>query len=193
MRGSLCGYVVHDENERPVESAVVEAVTGGATVPRTALTDRMGWFALDGLPPGDWLLHARAPDSETGEANAPVFGNAFSSVTIRIGGSAGDGQAPDRDPLFKAWVMRMQHGSLDGYVVSAETGEPVSDAAITVVSGAGPIADIAPLTNERGRFRMDDLPPGEWRLRALGPEGQAGEASVRVMSGMVVEVSIAVG
>jgi len=193
MRGSLCGYVLHDAGERPVRNAVVEAVTRGAPAARTALTDATGWFSLDGLAPGEWLLHARAPDSEAGEASAPVFGNAFSSVTIRIGGPAGDGPLPDRDPLFKAWVMRMEHGSLDGYVVRAATGLPVADATITVVSGTGALPDIAPLTNERGRFRMDGLPPGDWRLHALAPDGEAGEASVRVLSGAVVEVSIVVG
>jgi hypothetical protein len=191
MRGSLCGYVVHDD-ERPVARAAVEAVADGVAEPRTAWTDPAGWFTLDGLAPGDWLLQAWAPDSRSGEASAPVYGNAFSSVTIRIGTRAVAQRPRARDPSFKSWVMRMQHGSVDGYVVRAASGTPVMDAAITVVSGPGAVADIAPLTDERGRFRLDALAPGEWTLRALGPAGEGGTATVRVLSGRVVEASIAV-
>lgn len=192
MRGSLCGYVVHDD-ERPVARAAVEAVADGVAEPRTAWTDPAGWFTLDGLAPGEWLLQAWAPDSRTGEASAPVFANAFSSVTIRIGVAQAQAQGgPARDPHFKSWVAKMQHGSVDGYVVSAATGLPVADATITIVSGPGAAADIAPLTNAKGRFRLDALAPGEWTLQALGPAGETGSTTVRVMSAKVVEASIAV-
>lgn len=191
MRGSLCGYVVRDDNERPVGQALVEAVAGAALEPRSARTDSGGWFVLDGLPPGRWLLHAWTEDNQMGQASAPVFVNAFSDVTIRIG--AQDGEGPAGDPVFKQWVARMQHGSVDGRVVRAGTGEPVADATITIVKAAGPAPDIAPLTGEDGRFRLDELPPGDWTLRALGPDNETGETTVRVLAGSVAGATLVLG
>lgn len=192
MRGSLCGYVVRHDGGLPVAEALVEAVTGEAVEPRTVSTDRAGWFAIDGLPPGQWLLHAWAPDNEQGHASAPVYPDAFSDVTIRIGGPPDPRLPAGSDSVFKAWVKRMQHGSVDGRVVRAGRGEPVEDAAVTVVRGAGAVPDIAPLTNSAGKFRLDGLPPGDWVFGAMGPGGERGQAAVRVLSGHVVAVTIEV-
>jgi hypothetical protein len=192
MRGSLCGYVVRDDTERPLDRAVVQALAGAAREPRTTLTDKAGWFVLDGLPPGNWLLHAQGPDSETGEASAPVFANAFSDVTIRVGASCGDGQVVGVNSESKGRVKQMQHGSVNGNVVRAGTGEPVQDASVSVVKGAGPAPDIAPLTNAEGRFILDGLPPGDWTFRARGPDGEMGEAAVRVLAGKAVDMTIVV-
>jgi hypothetical protein len=192
MRGSLCGYVVRQESGRPVRKAMVEAVAGATLEPRTAHTDASGWFVLDGLPPGRWLLHAWAPDNGMGEATAPVFVNAFSDVTIRVGSVPG-AQGPVSDTFYRIWVTRMQLGSVDGRVTYPGSGEPVADATVTIVRGAGPAPDIAPLTGDDGRFRFDGLPPGDWTFHAMGPGGQTGEATVRVLAGSVVEVVIVVG
>lgn len=191
MRGSLCGYVVLDGSGQPVEKALVEAVAGEVMEPRSARTDRSGWFVLDWLPPGQWLLYAWTPDNREGGASAPVYANAFSDVTIRVGTAAAGRQGPARDSVFKAWVARMQHGSVDGHVIRAATGEPVADASITVVRGAGPAPDIAPVTDPQGRFRLGSLPTGDWTFRALAPDGVAGEATARVLPGRIVGLTIA--
>ena len=83
-------------------------------------------------------------------------------------------------------------GSLRGCVVRAGSGEPLGDAAIIVVRGAGPAPDIAPLTDGAGRFEFDGLPAGQWLLRALGPGGEMGEAPVRVTANAMADVVIEV-
>ena len=179
MAGSVCGYVVRADNETPIQGATI-IVSGRASAPDLApLPDSAGWFVLDGLPPGKWLLRARAPNEETGEAMVPIFNNASTNVTIVVAGSRSPAATP-------------QTGGLEGHVVHARTGLPVENATLTVVRGPGPAPGIAPLTDSAGWFALDGLALGDWVLRAVGPDEETGEASVHVVSGACASVTIAV-
>jgi len=79
-------------------------------------------------------------------------------------------------------------GNLCGYVVRRE--RPVADAAITIIDGPGGHVDVAPLTDGDGWFALDDLPAGRWRLRAYGPDGATGEATVDIWDYSLSEVTI---
>ena len=81
-------------------------------------------------------------------------------------------------------------GSVRGRVLRRETGEPVPDATITVVTGSGSAPDIAPVTNDAGMFSLDGLPAGEWVLRAISPAGGTGEATARVSAGAAANMTI---
>jgi uncharacterized GH25 family protein len=155
-------------------------VSGRAGAPDIApLTDSAGWFALDGLSPGKWLLRARGPDNETGEATVPIFNNASTNVTIRVGGS-----------LYRAPISKT--GELEGHVLRARSNLPVENATVTVARGPAPAPGIAPMTDSAGWFAIEGLAPGDWVLRALGPNGETGEATVRISSGALANVTIAI-
>lgn len=79
-------------------------------------------------------------------------------------------------------------GNLCGYVVRDD--RPIPDASITIVHGPGSHADIAPVSDADGWFALDDLTPGQWRLRANAPDGSKGEASVDVWENSLSEVTI---
>ena len=79
-------------------------------------------------------------------------------------------------------------GNLCGYVVRDDT--PIPDASITIVHGPGSHADIAPVSDADGWFALDDLTPGQWRLRANAPDGSSGEANVDVWANSLSEVTI---
>ena len=83
-------------------------------------------------------------------------------------------------------------GNVRGRVVRMKDGQPIQDATITVVSGAGPAPDIAPLSNQSGLFSLDGLPVGRWSFRAIAPDGQSGEAAVTVTADVVANVTIQV-
>lgn len=82
-------------------------------------------------------------------------------------------------------------GNLCGYVVRDDM--PIPDASITIVHGPGSHADIAPVSDADGWFALDDLTPGQWRLRADAPDGSKGEASVDVWENSLSEVTIPLG
>ena len=81
-------------------------------------------------------------------------------------------------------------GSVSGQVVLASSDEPVGEATISVIHGAGPAPDLAPVTDSDGSFSLGNLPPGDWRLRACGPAGETGEAQVHVGADTVSTVLI---
>lgn len=186
MLGSVCGYVVRADDGAPVVNAAVDVVRGpGAARPGRVVTGSAGSFALSGLPEGEWVLSATSPAGR-GQATVHVFESAASDVTIEVPGSAGGGGWTPAEP------ERDMRGRVRGRVVRAVSGEPIADAAITVVRGAGPAPDIAPLTDGAGAFALDELPAGEWVLRAYAPGGEAGEATASVAPGFVTNVTIEV-
>jgi hypothetical protein len=205
MRGSVCGYVVRVWTREPVPGASVlgrgpgarpampESWPGRSVLHLAGRTDNAGCFTFDNLREGNWVLWMERPGGEIlGEATVRIYDNALSEVTIEVGESlvpAKDSPAT-RPPNTTEPDMP---GSVQGRVVRADNGNPLGDATITVVRGAGGAPDIAPLTDRRGRFALDGLPAGEWVLRALGPGGETGETTVRVVSGSVVDTVIEVG
>jgi uncharacterized GH25 family protein len=86
----------------------------------------------------------------------------------------------------------MTGGSVQGRVVHAGSGAPVADATIAVIAGPGPYPDIAVMTDDDGRFTLDDMAAGDWRLGARSANGEAGEASIAVGSSAVMEAVIRV-
>lgn len=82
--------------------------------------------------------------------------------------------------------------SVQGRVVHASTGAPVADATIAVIAGPGPCPDIAVMTDDDGRFVLDDMAAGDWRLGARSANGETGEASVAVGSSAVADAVIRV-
>jgi hypothetical protein len=191
MRGSVQGYVVRTGNGQPLAGVTVEGAPAGppraaADVPVAAPTDEAGLFRFDELPRGGWTLLVRAASGQLlGQDTVQVFDDAVSAVTIEVAAPGGGGRSR-RAPR----TGRPMQGSIRGRVVRTTNGEPVADAAITVVRGAGAAPDLAPLSDGAGGFVLGGLPAGEWRLAALGPGGESGEATARVVGGGVAEVEI---
>jgi sarcosine oxidase gamma subunit len=186
MTGSVCGYVVRADNEMPLQNASITVVGGGSLPDIAPLTNSAGWFALDGLSPGKWVLRARGPNDETGEATVPIFNDAFTNITILVAASAHDARSPVRQrPTPPA-----RPGGIEGHVLHAQTGQPVENATITVVRGPGPVPDIAPLTDSTGWFALDGLLPGKWVLLARSPNDETAETTVQISSDGFTNVTI---
>jgi len=120
-------------------------------------------------------------------------GQVVSAIVVIEPDFVGDGwprpgvEEPVTDP--REYGMK---GNVLGRVIRWDDGSPLADATITVVRGAGPAPDIAPMTDKAGRFAMDELPAGDWLLRAIGPDGELGETTIRVSAGATAKVTISV-
>lgn len=203
MSGSLLGYVVRAGTWQPVASAgIVGSLQrrSAGMLPATAvfsnetgvsgLTDGFGRFALDDLWQGEWLVRVLdARDQLRGEGRVHVFDSALTEITIEIGGAAAH-----QHPVSVALPStRVGTGSIRGRVIHTGNRDPVIDASIVIVSGAGPAPDISVMTDIEGLFVLDDLAPGDWLLRALAPSGESGQEMISVRGGTIVDSTIWIG
>ena len=91
MRGSIYGYVVRVDPERPVAGAKVTLLgdlgsAPGATQDGVRSSNGAGWFTFDEVPAGMWRVVATGPAEGRGEARVSVFDNAITEVTIGLNG-----------------------------------------------------------------------------------------------------------
>lgn len=56
--------------------------------------------------------------------------------------------------------------TIEGLVVNS-LNQPIPDATISFVQASSPVQDIAILTDDEGRFYLDNLPPGRYRIRVF--------------------------
>lgn len=190
MRGSVGGFVVRREDGAPVADAAIEVVRGVGRAPDIApTTNSVGWFVLDELPAGEWVLAATSGTGR-GQAAVHVFDNAESEVTIEVIGAPRGAARPGGERTSKG---TRQDFPLRGRVIRADTWEPVANAAIAVIRGPGGFGGPEPYveTDGAGHFVFPGLTDGEWVLSATSPAG-TGEATVRVYSNTVSDVTIEV-
>lgn len=202
MRGDICGCVVSAKTLLPVAQVLVmgtrttsigdaDTVQDSADVSSVAAqTDSSGRFALEGLEAGTWMIEVSSGSDSgdfgvRGTATVHVFENAISEVTVEV-------FATPRGSARESIIGRRgnEFGSVHGTVVRAGDEQPVADAAVTVVSGAGRAPDVAALSEASGTFALDGLAPGNWLLRALGPRGEQGETPVQVKRASVTQTII---
>ena len=185
MRGSVQGLVVRPDGITPVADATVTMIRGPSAAPRmTVRSDDGGSFSIPDLAEGEWLLSAASGGRKSDLASVRVFENSVSELTILIAGGTQTGEVSMGSP---------ETGSLRGRVVRARTGKPVANATITIVQGAGPAPDIAPVTDSSGAFALDGLPKGKWVLRAIGPRGDEGKATVQIGADSTASATIEIG
>lgn len=221
MSGNVCGYVVR--NESPVADAAVTIVEGpSGHIDLSPVSDADGWFALDDLAAGRWVLRALAPDGGTGEADVVVWDDSLSDVTLVLGEpspgepearpetehgeqavepDAGSDDVPGSDrrrtpsgPVLALPGQRKRpgSGSIRGRVTDAVSGEPVSGAVVVVTDGPGPLPDVAVTTDAHGVFAIGDMESGEWSLRVDTDDRRTSEVLVAVLSGRPVDIAVVV-
>jgi protocatechuate 3,4-dioxygenase beta subunit len=139
-RGVLAG-VVRDAQGRPVEGASVGWSVGCDG--RSVLTDASGHYLLDDLGEGPVSLTASAEGFVVATGNAMIE----------------EGQTAELD-------FTLQPGMEIAGTVVDETGQPLSGASLTVLSGRSLAFDRDTATDEGGAFAMDGLPREALVLRA---------------------------
>lgn len=89
-------------------------------------------------------------------------------------------------------MQRSPTGSISGQVVRADREQAIAGATVGISQAAGPVPDIALVTDASGWFTIDELSAGAYTLRACGPTGETGDVSAHVLAGGVSTVRIRV-
>lgn len=159
----LSGSVWHDEDNSGVFSFYADGIAalevtllrGGEAVAQTR-TDEKGAYAFAGLAPGEYAVAVSLPDGmafarEGGDS--AISGRQTQTETVSL--AMGERRTGLR-------IGAVYTAALEGYVRSESGGEGISDVLVTVLC-EGETLDAA-LTGPDGRYRFDELPPGQVEL-----------------------------
>lgn len=172
--GSISGRVTAADTGAPIRRALVN-LTGAATPsegvarfnPRKAVfTDHEGRYQFTDLPQGRYSIFA-SPGAHRADYLALPYGARISSATGRPMGNQPI-HLTDGQQLENVDVALPQSGVITGTVLDA-AGQPLARIGVTALllqPGAEPMQRAGASTDDRGRYRIFGLPPGDYLVRA---------------------------
>ncbi|MBO9541966.1 carboxypeptidase regulatory-like domain-containing protein [bacterium] len=127
-----------------------------AEPPRRATTTATGYFYLPALTPGTYPLEVYSPSGEkVALATASVQEGGPVSLTIQVGAQQAERITATPTPL--------RRGAVEGAVTDAATKEPLAGVRL-FLEGTG--VSVVAVTDAAGRFKIIDLAPGQYKVRA---------------------------
>lgn len=155
-------------NGEPLVGAVVGLQGRDSTSLGMTTTDASGAYRLEGLEPGPHLMRVAYEFQQVYEEDVDLSG--------------------DREIL-----VELSGASVSGRVVDAETGAPLSEAAVELrgIDDGGASSFGGKLTDARGGFRFDDVGDGTYRVVASRSDYGTESVTVSVESGAAELVEIA--
>ena len=174
--GSIAGNAWHDgyntgafvEGNSPLAGISIMLLRGNETY-RETITDEMGRYAFDGLPPGTYTLRAALPDtmrfSRQGE------GSRISAIlpTEDTTGDTGPWTLSMGRRIAPIDIGAVFLGSIDGTVRSALDQSPLGEAAVTIFRDGEVLLETT--TDAAGTYHGDGLRPGQIKIHVTPPEG----------------------
>ncbi len=170
--GTIVGHVfgMIPDDEIPLAGALVRLMRPGQVICE-AVTNEDGFYIMEEVPPGEYLIVAHA------EGFYP-FGMPIAVVP---------GEVIERN-FFLHPVSEPEPGAIAGRVFAVEpngTDWPLPGALVSLFRGGGLVREVA--TDEEGFYYMDDVPPGHYWIMA-GAEGfEPAGGVIWVPSGEVIE------
>lgn len=83
-------------------------------------------------------------------------------------------------------------GAVVGRVVSRDQSS-VSNVTVAVMSGPGPLPDIASVTDSSGGYEIGDLPAGDYKIAFHAPDGRLRTCTLQVRDNQSVRCDIELG
>ncbi len=167
----LRGRVIYQDTQQPVSRAQVKLECDEQyNLNRAAVTGRDGEFVISGVGACEFEVSAEAPGALSGAMMA-----AF-TATAQEGNATKSEAAPDANGLSvklngadtQEITIRLAHGgTISGRILYAD-GEPVTFARLTLFrqakQGLLPFARSSVSTDDRGQYRLEEVPPGEYAV-----------------------------
>jgi protocatechuate 3,4-dioxygenase beta subunit len=203
-RGAVITGRVTDDNGDPLARVQVYTMflpPGGSRPLRSgsgAATDDLGQFRLFGLMPGDYLVVAESRGPTFVPPNAPPQSeeDKIGFLTTFFPGTADDGSAQrvraragGETPGVEIRMVSGRLFRLSGIVMDSQGRPAVRTGGSLGRANGGGFASFGFSTDEQGRFQMQNIPPGAYRLIVRGRPPQDGQNEPTEMAAMPVTVS----
>ncbi len=186
LAGSISGRVRAAETGAGIRYAVVSFFRSDGANQASLTTNEEGVYSATLYEPGNYYLRARGPDSPYGttgteagySAGAYPSASCASISDFSIEFCSGEVSAIsvlDDSNISDIDLSLHRGGSISG-VISAELGGAIPNASIFAIlaEDAGEQVTRRMATSDAGgRYRLDDLPPGGWRVEFAHPEHQS--------------------
>ena len=150
---------------RPLSDALMVAFSIQAGTMRSSTTDRNGFYRIDGLPPGQYIVFKSRMDERADNIGLELMSNMrLKTVTVRKGSFA------------RLDVHDVGEDGVRVYGVVRENGQPVPRALVTLLGsdrdgilGMGVRANAA---NSDGRYELVGIKPGDYVMQVSRFQGQ---------------------
>ena len=162
--GRIAGRIVAADTSKPLTGALVEIHSEQVLRGRvTTRTDRDGRFQFVGLPPGRYLVSASAVRFLNVAFGEVRPGDGPRPIDLRLGGS-----------FMSADIALPRFGAIEGRLLD-EFGDPAPGIPLNAlraefVAGRKRLIPVIsrslPVTDDRGRFRLSNLQPGNYYVAA---------------------------
>jgi uncharacterized protein (DUF2141 family) len=158
--GAIKGRVLEATGDQPVRKARVHAASTVLQDGRTAFTDSDGYFSLNALPTGRYIITANKPsyiNASYGQSRPLELGRAI---------EVADGQTVEQIDV------RLSRGGVIAGIITNAFGEPQDDTLVAAmhyqaIQGTRRLVTVASrVTSDIGDFRLFGLPPGQYYLAA---------------------------
>lgn len=181
--GVITGKVVDPDGQPMIEEEVYAFSPrdpGFGSVRPAAITDDRGIYRIFALRPGSYVVAAAKDDVRytRNPRPGPYVRTFYPGVTDSAQATVievSDGsEATDVDITFSRPLVTY---TASGRIVSGETGEPLPDVPYGLIrfGGSGQSRTLTPgiVTNSRGEFKLENLPPGQYSV-LVEPQSERG-------------------
>jgi hypothetical protein len=167
-KGIVRGRVTTADTGLPIQGAVVR-ISGDGRFTRQATTDAFGQYEFSGVPPGRYMLRAtKSAFITTDYGEDPAADTPSGGKQLEIG----------EETLAEQADIRMPRGGIiEGRVVN-QFDEPLAGWSVKALLRVEELAELYLVeptrpraTDDRGRFRLFSLPPGEYVVAIEPPPG----------------------
>lgn len=165
--GKILGRVKDAVTGLPLESALI-SLEDHRNIQQTVLSDKEGYFALSGLMPGKYKITATAHSYQ------------FYTKTITVYSS---------EPTTLTCDLTHSPGSVKGIIIDDDE-RPLAKASVTILQGETMISQS--LTDEQGRYYLDNLQEGLYQIIVEAKTYQTSSSTVHVTTGKETENTITV-
>ncbi|BCB03802.1 carboxypeptidase regulatory-like domain-containing protein [Bacillus sp. KH172YL63] len=140
--GAIEGTVFDQTNGDPIPNATVEVLTNQGVFVESTTTDALGYYLLEDLAEGTYIVRASAADYGTNSVSASVTSGVTTTSDVPL------------QPV---------PGTISGNLTDDVSGQPISGAVVQIINSSGQVVTTG-TTDALGNYTIENLVPGSYSV-----------------------------